>query len=590
MADTSSEIFEYKIIATDEASAVFQKIEEEAMQAADAAIHAADAAKKTAEGTAALAKELASEQTWHFQKFEQQSSVFGRVGDKVGSTMLNLGKSSKALQERLEPSAAAIGAVGAALGQTGGAMGQFMAAAGPMLAAFSVGGPVGVGLVAATLAFDSYSASVAKAEEAHRLLLDELKKTPATLQTQWDAVTQAKELAVRYQQDAANIGKENWQIDAENMQKQIDQIAVTQVGKDKLLETEKESLRYAERAYQLTYLTNAIASDNGEEALKRLEIQKQIVTNLDTEIREAKKSTSDLEASIWAVTKAEEDRQKRLKELGLLPKITVDKNALSKAQQEAVDALSSEVTDVTPPDVKLRMHEAQVEIDIRRMALDQQAENERQYYEDKEKREEEAAKKSKETYEGVVKEYQDGLKEMAARNNAFWTDYAGAANSALGIASGAFSAYLDAKIKGEENAEALFIASILRQSGQVFVGKGMELMAEGIKNTATLGGSVIGIPQMGIAAGMIATGVGLGAAGAAVEQSVQPPKEAEAKQVNEAVKTAGAEARKNSKDSAGPSQGSITIVYNGLTGPNADQGARNLVKGQALARARGYDS
>jgi hypothetical protein len=584
MADTSSEIFEYVIVATDEATPVFQGVEQAAEDAADGA---SEKIKKLAEDTAALSKQLASESTWHFQKLERETGTLGRIGDRASALMQSLGNQSKALKEKIEPSAAAISGIAGALGQSSGAMGKFIGASGQLLAAFGAGGPIGVALVGATLAFDAYSASVAKTEEAHKKMLEEMKKTPEVLEKAWDNVNKAKDLALKYQQDAADVGKENWQVELENLTKQQAELEEVAAHKKKMLEIDEQALRIMEKNLGLGLNSVKQAEDLDDWNRQRLETARTGVQVLRTEFEKSSTGAKEVADSIDKISNALVDKAKKEKDLA--KKIVVDIELNPPATENVLADITQAINEGTTTEGLREKWNREAE--ARDAALEKIT-----------KSEHDAAMvraESERTYVSSFKQMQDELnvdharrmKAMLDREKEFWGTSAEMTAGALGIATSAFQTYVEAKVKGEENAEIRMIASVMRQAGQVLVGKGIELTAEGIKNTATIGGAIVGVPQIAIGATMIASGVGLGAAGAALDASVQPPNAAAStgEKTAEASKTLGADARKNASDTSGAAgQGGITIVYSGISGPSADQGARALVKAQRLATTRGY--
>jgi hypothetical protein len=85
-----------------------------------------------------------------------------------------------------------------------------------------------------------------------------------------------------------------------------------------------------------------------------------------------------------------------------------------------------------------------------------------------------------------------------------------------GIGVDALQTYLDAKIKGEENAEALMAASLMRTAGQALIGHGINLAGAAVVSAGT-GLLPVAAAQAAGAAGLIAGGIALGATATGIE-------------------------------------------------------------------------
>jgi hypothetical protein len=190
--------------------------------------------------------------------------------------------------------------------------------------------------------------------------------------------------------------------------------------------------------------------------------------------------------------------------------------------------------------------------------------------------------------EAAMAEQEAAQARFAAMTRDVYVDQAGAAfSTSIGI----FQDYLDAKINGAENAEALVAAAFLRGVGQQLVGVGIKQGFEGAGLLAASGGTdPRGWTLAGLGAAAIATGVAMGAGGTAIAASARP---ASAPSNAAARRQAGADPGVNRRASApsrrddDPGAGvTVVINYNGV-GPSAAETARQVRRVIETGRRRG---
>jgi hypothetical protein len=170
--------------------------------------------------------------------------------------------------------------------------------------------------------------------------------------------------------------------------------------------------------------------------------------------------------------------------------------------------------------------------------------------------------------EQIAKDKAKALKAIEKQQQDF---FVGAAQGAFSNVLSASQGYIEAKIKGEKDAEQKAVASFLSATGQQLVGSGTRAIFEGLIANAAIPGS--GIPLMATGAAAIAAGIGMGAGGAAVSASVAGGGGSGEKM---AARDRGASPRSSS---GGGSGGPLVInVSYGVGGPLPEDTAREIAK------------
>lgn len=577
----NDEEIKYIVTAEDLASGVFDNVNDNLDSMDDKAAKAGAAVKFLADDVERMSPKFVSGVA-SSEKFRLSLAGIREVADKF--------------DQKVGPAAAAISSISSSLGNSGGKMGVLVDTLGQAAAAFAVAGPLGAGLVATTVAVDAYTASVAATEEAHKKFIEELKKVPEGLQKVWDSVTKAQETALRYQEQANAVGLENWQVDIANLQKEQTILEDTARAKEKELKLAREELKTLEEVSRS--IRNSMFSSMSDARVKEMEKAKAVVADLEGELQKTKDGATSVADSINKITDALVTAEER-KKIFAPVKIAVD--FVPPSEQEVRDLLSSRLDFQGDPIA------IQVDVDTKNQAKSNAVDAANQREEElkairlKAQRDELAdvimaewdkadaiKQRQRDLQNELLKEKVQFIKDAYAYDEAYFKNYAGAATQAVSIATSAFQGYLEAKIKGEENAELLMIASIMRVAGQSLIGSGIELIGEGVRNAMTPPLTPLGLAQIGTGSALVATGVGLGGAAAGIEKfaggSSATPDGADKKDAKSTtgVSTDASSARE--RDSGGST---INIIYNGMAGPTADNTARTFAKVEARSRRRG---
>lgn len=198
------------------------------------------------------------------------------------------------------------------------------------------------------------------------------------------------------------------------------------------------------------------------------------------------------------------------------------------------------------------------------------AEQERKAFEDAEKEKtriaKEQAKERAEAEKKAAEEKANAIKAIEQKQADFVGGIQQAAASQLLSTT---QSYIDAKIKGEKDAEQKAVASFLSATGQQLVASGTRAIFEGFIANAALPGS--GMPLIGMGAAAIAAGVGMGAAGSAM---APPP---EAKGGGGAARDRGASPR-SSRGGGGDGGPLVVNVSYGVGGPLPEDTAREIAR------------
>lgn len=156
---------------------------------------------------------------------------------------------------------------------------------------------------------------------------------------------------------------------------------------------------------------------------------------------------------------------------------------------------------------------------------------------------------------------------------------------------GSFQGYIDAKITGQKEAEAMLAAAALKTIGDQLVGFGTQQIFKGVGYMIESGG----FDPRGaglIALGTLATGagVGMGAASAGIAHGAATRIDASEAADKEAARTSGVGGSRGGGRGSNYGGGgtNITIVYGGASGPTADDGARAVVGALRRAERRGF--
>jgi len=173
------------------------------------------------------------------------------------------------------------------------------------------------------------------------------------------------------------------------------------------------------------------------------------------------------------------------------------------------------------------------------------------------------------------KEQAKDAEEMQQKWDDFYAGFAKLAGQGFGIAVNATQDYLDAVITGQENAEVLLAASIMRSAGQALVGHGVDLAGAAVVSAST-GLLPLAAAQSASAAGLIAGGIALGAGATGIEHIAAGGTVGKALPDDKATKDPGASPRSGS---SGGSGGPLIVnVAYGAGGPLPEDIAREIHK------------
>jgi hypothetical protein len=505
----------------------------------------------------------------------------GGGASRVIGSLEGLQKGAQALQQRLGPAAAAISGVSSALGATGGQAGQAVAVVGQLAAAFAAGGPLAAALVATTGAVDvltkSWDEQIRRQDEALKQAFAGVEAAAKSLQTARSAATAAAR---------ANMPQE-WQQSADAAERLAAAEAKIAAERAKLLTASGRQRALTDEA-----------RTNIEASIKLAEAEREQILRLNAEIEKQTRNRK-LDAEQAAFDAARQDAEnKRLEQ--------------ARAARAA--------------------HNATLE-DERRIRAELQigmmAEEERQLREVAQARRE--AAKEREAIEaerqkislsggmrtgglagaparGVAARPDDELNELrkAAERSALaaqdwslaWKLASNQVTSALAVTGDEFASFATSAAAslgvfaaeaaaGQQDALQNLLTAASQQAGGFVMLEGGKLIAAGVTSLGL--GNPIGAGQIAGGAGLVAAGAAIQAGGPlAVSSLLGQSGGAGAAAASGTAADPGARARpaRTMPGEGGGTQ--LTIVYGGLSGPTADDGARALKKGEQRARKRGY--
>ena len=512
----------------------------------------------------------------------------GKATATSSVSMKSLGDGAKALQQKMAPAAAAISGVSAALGSSSGAAGQAVNAFGQMAAAFGSGGPVGVAVVGLTLAVNELmksweSQTIAQDKALDRQYasvlktIESAKAARAALTDSQTALTAAlrigeseKTAMLRTIKEAQDAGAAR----VEAAQARLDKLKSTALDL-KTIEADAQlfgqtfsqarldatsvrnsQIRLAERELAMTNKTAMLlptiltveekrlkaveAREKGEQRAKEaLERQLRIYDAMGVSLREGAKNAN--EAFDAGSTIDEVSRTMR----GLR---AVEGGGLGGAMRAGA-ADDNDILTVTDKQAKL----IQLERDFQGVL--------RSIRDDERKREEEK-------------------QEEAAKRTAEYV------TQSVGIVVGATQQYVEARITGEKNAEAMFLASISAQAGQALVSYGIQAIGRGIFEASGIATAPLAPASFAAGATLITAGVGLGGVGVGLGHMAAGGKIGKELPDKKAAKDKGASPGRGGSGSGGGGPLVVNVAY-GAGGPLPEDTAREIQKAVDTGRRRG---
>lgn len=461
---------------------------------------------------------------------KQAESLGGRVG--------NLGEAFKSFQQKLGPSAAAISGVASALGQTNGEAGKALAAAGQVAAAFAAGGPFGAALAAGTYAVDELARSWER----------QIKAQDAAIQKQYstfDAI--AKTNLELYKQNAA-------------LRLQVEPLSPAEIRSQARAEMAKLDAEIQKRqnaifAAEVNRMRNRFGTDVKALQTETLQLEKQKAllfeqADLRARMLEGRGPTGGARGGGTPTGDVQ----------GVLAKAYADRLQLLQDAGAEIQAAREEQQAVQDAEI-----DAELDADIQRWAtgVDQFK-----------------------VYEQLKTEILEEENEARAQSSAE------AAMAVSSTVAAGLQQFTDDLITGQEHATERFAAFIMQQAGQALVSYGVQAIGRGILEVSSPVTAALAPASFAAGAGLIAAGIGLGgaatgvmhtAAGGTIGQAL--PTESTSGRASDP----GARARPSSGRMGGDSGGqAITIIYGGISGPSADDGARALRRAARRADKRGF--
>lgn len=528
---------------------------------------------------------------------EKRMESAAKPASVFGLSIANIGQQTKDMAGKLGPAAAAISSVSASLGAAGGEAGKLVAAGGQIVAAFGAGGPVGAAIVAATVAVDAMSVSWKKATEEQdaalermfknvnaqlavtrttKVALDEARAslTAALRVGEDESVTFQRSLeearkagAKRVEEAQARLDKlKATSLDLRQIEKDAESLDMTfqqaRLWRSQLREKEIAS---AERALANTQSQAMIATQTlvterkrTEQAERKAAAEQRFKSALEGQMRSyeamyrfrevEETKIEDIETNTDEISRTM--RGLRAVEGGGLGSAIIERAAAER--KAAIDALSDE-------DILTGGGQESMVFDI--------------ITEDGVSRQIEVQKNGLDIIAQLNDEYRQ--QEIAAQSEFVmqWTS----------IGVDALQTYLDAKIKGEENAEALMAASLMRTAGQALVGHGINLAGAAVVSAST-GLLPVAAAQAGAAAGLIAGGVALGATATGIEHVSAGGTVGKPIEDKQSTRDPGASPR--SGGSGGGGGPMIVNVTYGAGGPLPEDIAREIHKVTASGNRR----
>jgi hypothetical protein len=510
---------------------------------------------------------------------------------KAAGGLEGLQKNAQALQGRLAPAAAAISGVAGALGQAGGEAGKVVAGIGQLTAAFGAGGPFGVAVVAASLGVDALSKhwqDLTKAQDAA------LASIYGTTQGYVKSLDEARTRLASAQGELTAALRGGRELTPEERKSQLRAEAAGRIA------AAEATLKQAQAETDLRKATTLAADLSISEGEARVMLTKRREADIRIATRALDVEREALQTRINAVSVEESLRRKK-----------EEQDRKAKAQEER--ARGGGGAGIPTGDVQSML--AKEYADRLKLLKDFGADVEKE----REAIEEDLRSisltggmrtggLSGAPARGVAARPDDELNELrkAAERSALaaqdwslaWTLASNEVTEALAVtgnelanlatsAAASLGTFIAESAAGQEAALANLLKAASQQAGGFVMLEGGKLIAAGVTSLGL--GNPIGAGQIAGGAGLVAAGAAIQAGGPlAVSSLLGQSGGAGAAAASGTATDPGARARpaRTMPGEGGGTQ--LTIVYGGLSGPTADDGARALKKGEQRARKRGY--
>jgi len=481
------------------------------------------------------------------------------AAEKMGGGIDKVREQFGKFAQKLGPSAAAISGVASALGQTNGEAGKALAAVGQVTAAFAAGGPFGAALAAGVFAVDALTNAWEK----------ELKAQNAAIELEYGTVTKVFD-------DVRKLREENAKIERSIMPAAWQQSA----ARKEALQSIDDEIKKTQEKKQVTR-DQAVAVRQEVQALQELreELQKQFDLQ-DKAARVAEQTRASEEFLRQRRAEAEEKRRKAQERWQEQQRKAAESWAAfnAKIEQQRID----------DEDERIRREGRKGAMSLALPMGD-------------------GGLIGPEfgSAAGQLSQYNKQAELSVALAEDWRLAWAMAANDVAQSMGGANAVILgavetgvagiqqltDDLITGEEHATERFAALVMQQAGQSLISYGTQAIGRGLFQLSDPFTAPLAPASFAAGGALIAGGIALGGAATGVMHMAQggtigSPIPA-ANSTTGGGGDLGARARPARPGGGAGGGTNLTIIYGGLSGPSADDGARAMTRGLERARRRG---
>lgn len=510
----------------------------------------------------------AKQATAEVDKFNGKLSSISELANKPIASLKDLQDGAQKLQQKLAPTAAAISGVSSALGQAGGEAGKVVAGFGQMAAAFGAGGPWAVAIVGATMLVDEYIVAQKEMEKNAEIADRALNAFGDNLKNRsGKGLEWIKEKADEAAKAVRDFGKTSAEVTVATARLEVAATEARIKGIDDTIDRRNEHI-----ARLKAEMSDPAVINSRRDIIDRLES----LRDENVLLTKAKQTREELTATL----KAQQDETRRLitqqaalSDLENLPDGSADLakkkgggrvSAAKVSAAEEIDSTTAMLLYVN----QLKQKATDEYLAAKKTSYEQEQRDLEAAEREKTRIAAEAEKKRKEDAERLAKEKADAVKAIEKQQADFVGGIQQAAASQL-LSTG--QAYIDAKIKGEKDAEQKAVASFLSATGQQLVASGTRAIFEGFIANAALPGS--GMPLIGMGTAAIAAGLTMGGVGTAM---TPPPAETKGAGSSSAARDRGAAPRSSR---GGGDGGPLVInVSYGVGGPLPEDTAREIAR------------
>jgi hypothetical protein len=548
---TQSERFEYHLVVRDDANPAIQQ---------------------TGQNAVALAGKADTVRS-SFAGLSRDMKAF------AGRDLGNFSAGLKAGQERLEKTSGALAAMSSALGQSESMIAKVGQAGVQLAATFAVGGGVLTAIVATVGILSKLKDQTdenRRAEGVWRQQLIELGKTIRD-DTQ-KSIKDLRDGMLSLKKATEDYGKTTYEVAIAEASSQ----KAAYEAKLKNIEATNR-LRQAAVNEAQSLLESARLRGRGiAEAEERLEIAKTIQAQVARNAKEYESAVTSLEDTVWGIADAW---------------AAVDQRTRDAAGAAAYAAQTAALLDPPEGDAdwndRFTQEDPAVVAERRFAAQEKVREDARQREFAAEQAQEARILAAKQEADRILADMElAGLEERLRMQREAWQGFASemadVAISGFGIAAAGAQQLTADLITGQDKALEHFAANVMAQAGQSLIASGVKLAGEAAVSAFTPGLQPVAAAQGATAAALIGTGIGLGGASVGIEHLLAGGA------IGQALpeKSAAARREKGIGSVGGPGGAvtpgtSITIVYDNLSAPSAEDGVAKIAKATGVAQERG---